>query len=58
MRRLDERSPEQIRGIIEWSQKDEFWKQNIRSVSKLRKQFDNLLVKAYSGYKKNNIMEV
>lgn len=58
LRRLDERTPEQIRGIIIWSQKDDFWKQNIQSVGKLRKQFDSLLVKAYSGYKKNNIMEV
>lgn len=58
LRRLDERTPEQIRGIIIWSQKDDFWKQNVRSVKALRKQFDSLLVKAYSGYKKNNIMEV
>jgi hypothetical protein len=35
-----------IEKVIEWCQDDEFWKQNIRSVSKLRKQFDNLLIKA------------
>ena len=36
----------QIEYIIRWSQQDSFWRQNIRSVTKLRKQFENLVVRA------------
>lgn len=46
LNRIDKWSYEQIEYIIKWSQNDNFWKQNIRSVSKLRKQFENLIVRA------------
>jgi hypothetical protein len=32
------------------TQNDEFWKQNIRSVKTLRRQFDNLLIRAKNQY--------
>ena len=43
--RIDGKDYKIIEGVIRWSQNDNFWKGNIRSVVKLRKQFDNLLVK-------------
>jgi len=45
MMRRDNRSFEQIRGLIEWSQADSFWKGNILSMGKLRDKFDQLTVK-------------
>ena len=44
--RIDGREFKIIKFIILWSQNDSFWKQNIRSVKKLRKQFDTLMVRA------------
>ena len=46
MIRIDLRSPEKIREIIEWCQQDDFWKDNILSTKKLRKQFDQLELKS------------
>ncbi|HEY0090543.1 MAG TPA: hypothetical protein VGB37_16955 [Candidatus Lokiarchaeia archaeon] len=43
--RIDKRNPEEIKNIIEWSQDDSFWRSNILSTAKLRKQFDHLLIK-------------
>ena len=45
MIRLDNRSVEGIKKVIEWSQNDEFWHSNILSTSKLRKQYDALCSK-------------
>lgn len=42
MERLDKRTPEQIYMVMEFSQKDSFWKSNILSAKKLREQFDRL----------------
>lgn len=42
----DKRTPEEIKQIIIFSQKDDFWKCNILSMGKLRKQFDRLTLKA------------
>ena len=41
----DGRSEDQIHSIIEWCQNDMFWKSNILSMPKLRKQFDQLALK-------------
>ncbi|PGS73069.1 hypothetical protein COC69_24005, partial [Bacillus cereus] len=38
MRERDNRTEEQIQYVIKWSQRDPFWKTNILSPSKLRKQ--------------------
>ena len=43
MRERDERTPEQIKFIIEWCQKDNFWQANILSTEKLRAKFDTLV---------------
>ncbi|PHF94223.1 hypothetical protein [Bacillus wiedmannii] len=45
MREKDKRTDEQIKYIINWTQKDDFWSTNILSPAKLRKQFDALVVK-------------
>lgn len=49
MERLDKRSPEQINAVMEFSQKDPFWKSNILSASKLREQFDKLWLQRDRG---------
>ncbi|WP_163337926.1 hypothetical protein [Desulfopila sp. IMCC35008] len=43
--RLDDRPWEQIRSVVEWCMDDDFWSRNILSGSKLRKQFDQLVLK-------------
>lgn len=45
MRERDNRTDEQIKYLINWTQKDDFWSTNILSPAKLRKQFDALVVK-------------
>lgn len=50
MRELDNRSLIDIEILIRWSQQDEFWHTNILSTSKLRKQFDQLILKAKKEY--------
>lgn len=42
----DGRTVEDIRGCIEWCQRDEFWRANILSMGKLRKQFDQMRLRA------------
>jgi hypothetical protein len=44
--RIDQRTPDQVRYIIEWCQRDEFWLGNIRSPQKLRDKFDTLIAQA------------
>ena len=46
MHERDARSYDDIKRIIEWCQQDSFWKNNILSASKLRKQFGKLIDKA------------
>lgn len=50
IREIDGRTPEQIEFIIKWSQDSDFWKTNILSPSKLRKQFNTLVVQAKAKY--------
>lgn len=45
MLRRDGRDLEKIKSVIEWSQEDEFWRGNVLSMSKLRKQFDALEIR-------------
>jgi hypothetical protein len=49
---IDGRSEEQIRAAIDWCQKDEFWLINIRSMPKLRDQYDRLRQEATFRQKK------
>ena len=48
----DNRSPKQIKNMVDWCQADSFWKTNILSTAKLRKQYDAMKVKANSNYRK------
>lgn len=43
--RIDGRSPPEVKAVIEFAQSDQFWKTNILSVEKLRKQYDQLNAK-------------
>lgn len=43
--RVDKRDVEEVKRLIEWVQSDDFWKSNILSVSKLRKKYDQLVMK-------------
>ena len=43
--RIDGRSVEEVKRVIDWSQQDDFWKQNIRSTNKLRKHYAQLCMK-------------
>ena len=45
LNRIDGRNWETIQAVIDWCQKDEFWRSNILSGSKLRKQFGTLFLK-------------
>jgi hypothetical protein len=40
----DDRDPEDIKQVIQWSQNNDFWMSNILSPEKLRKQFDTLWI--------------
>lgn len=53
MREKDDRTDEQIKYLINWTQKDDFWSTNILSPAKLRKQFDALVVKIKKEKAKN-----
>jgi len=43
--RIDKRDISELRGIIEWCQKDSFWHSNILSPKKLRSQYDQLILR-------------
>jgi len=49
MIRVDKRSPEDIKSLIEWCQGDPFWSKNILSTAKLREKFDQLWIKKQDG---------
>lgn len=46
LHRIDERTYEQITNAIHWCQADDFWRTNIMSPAKLRKQYDVLRLSA------------
>lgn len=56
LNRIDGYDWETIEAVIRWSQEDDFWKQNIRSGAKLRKQFETLLVRIKSTPKRMEII--
>ena len=45
MLRIENRLPADIEKVIKFSQQDDFWKLNILSADKLRKQYDKLFIK-------------
>ncbi len=46
---VDKRAPARIIEVIEWCQKNEFWRSNILSMGKLREQFDQLELQMQRG---------
>lgn len=58
LNRRDNRGYDLIEFVIVWCQNDQFWRQNIRSVQKLRKQFDNLMVRAQAEIQKRESLVV
>lgn len=42
---LDERDIDEMTNVLDWCQKDSFWKNNILSPAKFRKQYDQLFLK-------------
>jgi hypothetical protein len=46
LKRLDGRTHEQVMAAIDWCQQDDFWRANILSPEKLRKQYDRLRLQA------------
>ena len=53
LHRVDERNWEQITRAIEWCQADDFWRANIMSPGKLRKQYDQLRLAAQRNTKQS-----
>jgi len=49
MRERDNRTPDEIRTVIDFSQADPFWQANILSMAKLRAKFDQLWLKAQNN---------
>lgn len=59
MRERDERTEEQIEYLILWTQQHEFWHTNILSPSKLRKQWDRLVLQVkQEKNKKSNVTPI
>jgi len=54
MMRIDNRTEDDIVKIIDWCQKDSFWKSNILSTAKLREKYDQLSVKINQTPKQYN----
>lgn len=49
MLRLDKRTRQELEQVMDFCQRDSFWKANILSMAKLRKQFDQLWLKMNAG---------
>jgi hypothetical protein len=55
MRKLietDKKTPQELKIVFEFLQKNDFWKKNIQSISKLREKFDTLILNAKNDTKK------
>lgn len=50
LNKIDKQDTTLIEGIMKWSQTDDFWKQQIRSGSALRKHFEKLYIAGKSKY--------
>jgi len=55
MVRIDKRTPNAIRELIEFSQADSFWHENILCMATLRGKFDQLTLKRKSSVKREQI---
>lgn len=50
--RIDKQPAEEVEHIIRWTQAHDFWRTNIMSPSKLRKQYDRLRLQAIADFRK------
>lgn len=57
LHRIDGRSYEQIEAAIRWCQDDSFWKGNILSPGKLRKQYDTMRLQAQRTQKQSKVTQ-
>ncbi|SDI14951.1 hypothetical protein SAMN05192534_12330 [Alteribacillus persepolensis] len=57
MMEIDKRTEEQIRYLIDWVQKDDFEMVNVLSPSKMRKRFDQLVIKVKKSKKRQHPQE-
>ena len=55
--KLDGRTWDEITAAIRWSQDDEFWRSNILSPGKLRKQYDRMRLQASRDQKKSKFSQ-
>lgn len=51
---IDKRTESQVRGMIQWSQKNDFWSTNILSAKKLREKYDTMATQANRDFKKSS----
>lgn len=51
---VDKRELAKALKLIDWCQQDPFWMTNIHSMSKFRKQYDKLAMRANEEYRRNN----
>ena len=54
----DKRTPKQIHNMIDWCQADDFWRQNILSTAKLRKQYDTMAPRAMKEWQRKQPVTV
>lgn len=54
----DNRSPKQIKNMVDWCQADSFWRNNILSTAKLRKQYDTMAPKARKEWQRKQPVTV
>ena len=54
----DNRSPKQIKNMVDWCQADSFWKTNILSTAKLRKQYDKMAPRARKEWQRKQPVTV
>jgi hypothetical protein len=50
---IDGREPQKVANLIHWVQQDSFWRSNIMSMPKFRKQYDALRLRATEDWSKN-----
>jgi hypothetical protein len=58
MMEIDKRTEEQIRYLMKWVQQDDFEKVNVLSPDKLRKRFDQLVMKVKQQKTSKNVVEM
>jgi len=52
--RIDKRDPKEAEAVIRFAQSNSFWRRNVLSGEKLRKQYDRIFLEAKGEYEKQN----